>query len=89
MNANLLCFENTHFGAAPSSVPVACVPVCAVCGADNFDEGDSFELNRGGGGPQWRRPRPAVWIYLFTGILVRGPDGREHTPTSGVAGAGR
>ena len=37
-------FENTLFSAAPSPVLVACVPVCAVCGAGDSDEGDSFEL---------------------------------------------
>jgi len=37
-------FENTHFSAAPSPALVACVPVRAVCGAGDSDEGDSFEF---------------------------------------------
>ena len=50
IHANLLCFdwfENTRFGAGPSPVPAACVPVCAVCGAGDSDEGDNFGLITG------------------------------------------
>ena len=47
MNAHLLGFENTCFSADPSTALVACVPVCAVCGAGDSDEGDKFELTPG------------------------------------------